>query len=284
DDAHFAALLNSPVHDSHVAPEESLIDLARVQALRLQAPQVSLPSEVLNQLQAARQHAAGHAQTVSDRRWRQLVALLKLQAASRNADQVSPWDLWLLPFVLASAPDDVPVWTDFFLHRVAHTAPVPLDGLERAVAAFEQQLDIERRAPVDAQDDSAGKVALARSISAPSSGESEMVRITSERAQRHYSSLHIAARLDQCDALMAQVKALFVELEGVAAQVIESALAHDWLPPSWCGLIETVHTQRCASVAALQAQLQTTRDGFASLPLDESSSGTQPTPVTWDLA
>jgi len=283
DDAHFAALLGTRGGMGAVPPD-ALIDPTTRQALQDAAPGVAVPAEVLDLLLAARQQARATEQTVSDRRWRQLVGLLQLQAASRGASAVSPWDLWLLPFVLAGAAEQVPDWTDFFLHRVALTAPLDLSGVERAVLAFEQQLDIERRAPADAQDDSAGKLALARSIAGPESRDSEMVRITSERAHRRYSPVHIEARLAQCDALLAQVQALCDELGRVAAQVMAGAQAHDWLPPSWRASIENVHTQRCATAAAWHTQLQAVRDGFAALPVNEALSGARPAPVTWDPA
>ena len=281
DDAHFAALLTTPVNEDRAVPARSHLDFTRVQALREQAHAAVLGGDVLALLQAARQHAGSSTQTVSDRRWRQLVELLKLQAASRGADEVSPWDLWLLPFVLAAGPDDVPGWTAFFLHRVAHTAPVPLDGLERAVAAFEQQLDIERRAPADAQDDSAGKLALARAISAPHSGESEMVRITSERAQRRYSPVHVAARVSQCDSVLSQLAVVHEDLRKTAEDVSRGARTHDWLPPSWLAQIEGVHEQRCGAIAQWLSRLQQVRPGFSALPLNEEAHASPPEPVTW---
>ncbi len=281
DDAHFAALLQTSVTAPAAAPSEALIDRARLDALRAQAPRTVVGENVLALLLQARQHARQTGQTVSDRRWRQWVALLQLQAASRGACEVDGWDLWLLPFVLASDTSHVTGWTDFFMHRVALTGPLPLDGLERAVTAFEQQLDIERRAPADAQDDSAGKVALARSIAGPSAGESEMVRITSERAQRSYSPVHIEARVAQTEELLARLIELHNELTTTAATVLGAARAHDWLPPSWLAQIEAVHLGRCAGVASLLTQLQTTRNGFADLPVDETKVD-RPAPVSWE--
>ena len=283
DDAHFAALLQTSVASAAAPPADALIDRPRLDALREQAAHITLGDTVLGLLLQARQHATRTGQSVSDRRWRQLVELLKLQAASRNATEVSEWDLWLLPFVLAAEPAHGPGWTDFFMHHVAQTAPLPLDGLERAVTAFEQQLDIERRAPADAQDDSAGKVALAKSIAGPTAGESEMVRITSERAQRRYSPVHIAARVAQTDELLARLQGLHVELVTMAHSVLGAARAHDWLPPSWLAQIESVHLGRCTGVASLLAQLQTTREGFAGLPVDETKVD-RPAPVTWQDA
>ncbi|MCY1373088.1 hypothetical protein D9M69_603380 [compost metagenome] len=167
------------------------------------------------------------------------------------------------------------------MHRVAQTEPFPLDGLERAVMAFEQQLDIERRAPTDAQDDSAGKVALARSIAGPTASESEMVRLTTERAQRRYSPVHIEARVVQADALLDRLRSLHGALTETAQTVLGAARSHDWLPPSWLAQIEAVHLGRCASVVVLLAQLQTTRTGFAGLPVDETLTN-RPAPVSWE--
>ncbi|MDP1687144.1 AAA family ATPase [Hydrogenophaga sp.] len=282
DDAHFAALLQTSVASPAAPPAEALIDRARLDALREQATHITLGDTVLGLLLQARQHATQTGQSVSDRRWRQLVELLRLQAASRAAVEVSEWDLWLLPFVLAADPAHGPGWTDFFMQRVAQTAPLPLDGLERAVTAFEQQLDIERRAPADAQDDSAGKVALAKSIAGPTAGENEMVRITSERAQRRYSPVHIEARVAQTDELLSSLDRLHGELVNTAQSVLGPARSHDWLPPSWLARIEAVHLGRCESVAELLAQLQHTRNGFAALPVDEALED-RPAPVSWEI-
>jgi MoxR-like ATPase len=280
DDAHFTALLLADAPDAAAAPADAMIDSQRLRALREKAAQRPLAEDTLALLQRARQQAAHTSQTVSDRRWRQLVALLQVQAASRDAPEVDPWDLWLLPYVLAADPGQVPGWTDFFLHAVAHTAPLHLDGLERAVQALESQLDTERRAPADAQDDSAGKLALARAIHRPGE-ESEMVRITSERVMRRYSPLHIEARVAQCDALLERLLALHAEWLEMARAVLAQARAHDWLPPSWLLQIEGVHAERCHQLASWCAQCQSTRNGFAALPVDEGASGPVPEPVRW---
>ena len=280
DDDHFAALLQAEAFDERPVPAEALIDIATIEALRQHAATLPLADGALEVLVRARQHAAASGQTVSDRRWRQLVALLQWQAASGDAPAVREWDLWVLPYVLAADPTHVPGWTRFFLDAVAHTAPQPIDGLERAVMAFEQQLDTERRAPPDAQDDSAGKLALARAISRPGE-ESEMVRITSERALRRYSPVHIEARVAQCDALLERLTALHSERLNDALAVLEQARAHAWLPPSWLLQIEAVHAERCGHLAMLCAQHQSTRHGFAALPVDEALSD-HPAPVTWE--
>ena len=277
DDAHFDALLTT---DAAAAPPASL-SLADLHAVRAAAATVALGDEARALLHTAREHAARTAQPVSDRRWRQLVALLQVQAASRGAAAVDAWDLWLLPFVLAHEPASVPGWTELFMQRVAQAGPLPTDGLARAVQAFEQQLDIERRAPADAQDDSAGKLALAKAIAGPDAGQNELVRITSERAHRRYSPVHIAARTRQCDELLGQLEPLLAQVQATADAVLAAAAAHDWLPPSWRAHIGAVHQERLQRLQALCAALRTHRDGFASLPVDHQLPPTEPAPVAW---
>ncbi|MBW8314024.1 MAG: hypothetical protein K0M73_03925 [Hydrogenophaga sp.] len=138
-----------------------------------------------------------------------------------------------------------------------------------------------RRAPPDAQDDSAGKLALARAITRPGE-ESEMVRFTSARAQRHYSPVHIAARVAQCDELLERLLALHDEWLAVAHAVLAEARSHDWLPPSWLLQIESAHAERCGQLAGLCAQHQSTRNGFADLPVDAEATDNAPAPVHWE--
>ncbi len=277
DDAHFDALL---VADAGTAPSASL-SLDDLHAVRAAAAEVTLGDEARALLHAAREQAARNSQPVSDRRWRQLVALLRVQAASRGAASVDAWDLWLLPFVLAHDPAQVPGWTELFMLRVAEAGPLPMDGLERAVLAFEQQLDIERRAPADAQDDSAGKLALAKAIAGPEAGQNELVRITSERAHRRYSPVHIAARTRQCNELLDQLTQLLALVQATADRVLGAAADHDWLPPSWRTRIEAVHTERLQRLQTLCRALQAHRDGFATLPVDLQLPPNEPAPVAW---
>lgn len=280
DDAHFAALLQTALTAGETHPDAQL-SAGALAALREQATHVPLGAEVIALLSAARERARATQQTVSDRRWRQTGALLQVQAASRGAPAVSVWDAWLLPLVLAAEPDQVPGWTDWFLHTVAQALPLAIDGLERAAQAFEQQLDVERRAPADAQDDSAGKLALARAIAGPTT-ESELVRITSERAHRRYGALHIRARVSQVAEVQARVAVVQAEAHATATAVLAQARTHGWLPPSWRDRIETAHARRCAAVDSLAARLAETHSGFAGLPrLDEDRSEAVPLPVSW---
>jgi hypothetical protein len=106
DDAHFAALLQLPAELPQPCPR---LEAQALEGLRTRAAALPLPQSVIEQLVKARALCAAQQITVSDRRWRKLAALLQVQAASRlaadDADAtVSPWDLWVLPYVLAARP------------------------------------------------------------------------------------------------------------------------------------------------------------------------------------
>ncbi|WP_243855501.1 AAA family ATPase [Aquabacterium sp. A08] len=279
DDAHFHALLLAPPPTPADAPSATgpgALHPAELDALRAQAQAVELPADVLDRLRQARQRCRDQDTPVSDRRWRQLAGLLKVQAASRGDRAVNAWDLWVLPFVLPHRPDDTAAWAATFFTDVAQAEALDTTGLQAAVDAFEGQLDIERRTPADGPDDSAGKLALAQALAGPS-GDSEMLRLVSDRAHKRYSAGHVASRVAQLDGLCDQIDALCVAVSTQADAVTAAARAHPWLPPSWCAHIAAVHGQRRAQAQALQAQAHGVRAGFAALPVDPAS--TEPEPI-----
>ena len=106
DDAHFAALLQAdaaaPAVDEAVtaalAPE-------RLAALQRQADGVALRPELLALLHDARQESGDH--TASDRRWRQIARLLRVQAAARGSEDADALDAWCLPLLLGHDADSV---------------------------------------------------------------------------------------------------------------------------------------------------------------------------------
>jgi MoxR-like ATPase len=124
DDAHFAALLQPRCRPrAHPADADQPAAAGPARA----APLGRLGGDALAccSRPATRQRTGKRCPTAAGASW---PPCCSVQAASRGAREVSPWDLWLLPFVLAADPAQVPGWTDWFLHAVAHTEPLPLDG------------------------------------------------------------------------------------------------------------------------------------------------------------
>ncbi len=279
-DDNFAALLALPASAAVAPPRLQASDLA---PLRERAQQVVLPARIVEQLVEARRWCAQHAVTVSDRRWRKLVGLLQVQAASRGAGQVGQWDLWLLPYALGGRPDQVAalvVWCD---EVVGQALVLDLQWLARAVKAFEKQLEIETTAQADSEADGAGKLALARAISGQGvERDSTMLRVVSDRARRHYSQTHVAARTAQVAQVCARADVALRTARDAAHSALVDARGHLWLPPSVLARNQAVHDGNVAEALALQANAERLAQGFAELPVDAQLHHPAPEPVEID--
>jgi MoxR-like ATPase len=110
------------------------------------------------------QLAAQGEPALSDRRWRQVVALARTAAAAEGRTALDALDLWLAPYVAAARPEAVPALQAWVDDAVFALPPAQAPWLERAVQAFEQQLSVERQMPSEDGDDGAGKLALARAL------------------------------------------------------------------------------------------------------------------------
>lgn len=276
-DDSFAALLALPAVSAVTRPRLQAGDLA---PLRERAHQVGLPAAIAEYLVQARRWCAQHAVTVSDRRWRKLVGLLQVQAASRGAAQVGQWDLWLLPFALGGRPDQVAalmVWCD---ETIGQARPLDLQWLLRAVKAFEKQLEIETLAQADSESDGAGKLALARAISGHVvERDHAMLRIVSDRARRHYSQGHVNARMEQVAQVCARADIALQTARDAAHVALVDARDHLWLPPSVLVRNQAVHDGNVSAAMALKADAERLAKGFAELPVDAQMQDQVPEPM-----
>jgi MoxR-like ATPase len=285
-DGNFAALLLLP----EAAPEPGAEPLEpdQLQAVARARESVTLGDELLTALRDLRCHAAQQQLSVSDRRWRQLVGLMRSAAATEGRPGLDLLDLWLVPYVVAPDSDAVPGLLDWVTRQLGAVAQ-PLTGLVQAVQAFEKQLEIEHSppSPGSAADDAAGKLALARAISPrdpagdgardDGSGLLRIVSATLEDLQhRRYSSVHVAARVAQVDELAVRVAQVRQQVAAALAQLQMRLQGRLWLPPeqarAWCD----AHGQTLALADQLGARLATVRDGFASLRVDDDAADAAP--------
>jgi MoxR-like ATPase len=283
-DASFAALLS--LSDAAPAAVTPLAGSEQA-AVEARASSVALGDELIDACRRLRSWLAARGQTMSDRRWRQWIALMRMAAASEGRGQLDALDLWLAPFVAGAAPKEMAALEDWFavelVGAVAHDAP----WLARAVEAFEQQLQLE----MSAQDDpdaanAAGKLALARSIGiggGAAGDESGMLRIVSsaleEQLRRRYSPAHVEARVAQIDELIAQVDTHRERVQGIRDALVQRLAGRVWLPPTLAARLVGAHDDTLAMLAERRARLAATRAGFAALPLDPQLPAVAPVPV-----
>jgi len=229
---------------------------------------------------------------LSDRRWRQIVALARAAAAAEGRPTLDALDLWLAPYVASAKPESVPALQAWVADTLLALPPEAAPWLERAVQAFEQQLAIEQQLPADdgGHDDSAGKLALARSLGADDeSARGGMARIVSarleERSRRRFSPVHIEARVAQVDEVAAQVADARAALAARADAQARALAPRLWLPPSLVTQAAAAHTRALAWLDGVAARLAEAHAGFAALPCDASATDVAaPAPVTLEAA
>jgi len=283
-DAAFAALLQ--LDDAAAPPAPPPLTAADRAAVRAASAGVALGDEALAALAALRAEAARAGLSVSDRRWRQLVALMRCAAATEGRPTLDALDLWLAPYVASADADSVPRLADWVTTRLVQAEAQPLTWLDHAVTAFEKQLELEQRLPADdadAPDDSAGKLSLARALGsedAASGADSGMLRFVAstleDRQRRRFSPVHVAARLAQLDALAGRAAAARDTVQAAHDTLAARLAGRLWLPPTLAAQWLGAHAQTLATLQALQARLAATRAGFAAHPVDEALPAVAP--------
>jgi MoxR-like ATPase len=279
-DAAFDALLTLPARDDtlRAAP----LDAAQRDAVRRAADAVALGADALAALHALRAKAQADGIAVSDRRWRQFIGLLRTAAATQGRAEVDALDLWLAPYVVAHEPAQQPALADWFVAQVADAAPDELPWLARAVEAFAKQLEIEQSLPADDGDDTAGKLALARSIGGAASDDG-MLRIVSstleEQLRRRFSPVHVQARTAQVDAVIADAARIAADAQARLERLRARLAGRLWLPPTLAARLVDGPAATLARAQSLVGQLHAIRAGFAALPVDEALTVPAPEPV-----
>ncbi len=277
-DASFAALLQLGS-----APRSSAQCLTRNELRQwlMQRDTVALPADVMGHLHALREHLRSTGLAVSDRRWRQLLGLLRTAACTEGRDRIDALDLWLMPYALAPQPAQVAPLRQWFIERIAQAAPQEAPWLERAVQAFEKQLEIESRAEEEGGDDDAGKLALARSIGGAL--DNDMTRLMSAQLEAHlrrrYSSVHVAARVSQVDAIAASAREHGKRLLEQARALRQALAGRLWLPPELADELNAGLSTTVARLDDLLDRLDAARTGFAALPISAQACAEAPEPI-----
>jgi MoxR-like ATPase len=285
-DASFAALLGL---QSPPAQRLEPIGVGEREAIAQAAESVRLSGEAVDGCTALRHWLAACGRALSDRRWRQWIALMRVAAASEGRDEVDGLDLWLAPYVASSSPQEVPELAAWFENEWLGAAPQAAPWLTLAVQAFERQLGIEQSADDDpGAANAAGKLALARAIAGPGAPEEAggMMRIVSARLEsqrrRHYSSAHIGARLAQLDEVLAQAHKGRDEVAARDAALAARLAGRLWLPPQLAQRLRGGAAQTLMVLDGLIGRLTQVRQGFAELPQDTQLPAEVPPPVALD--
>ena len=290
-DESFRALLEL---DDAPPPLPDAITPAERAAIAAAAAGVALGEDFVAGCLALRGWLAQQSTPLSDRRWRQIVGLARTMAASEGRSALDVLDLWLVPYVASAAPAAAAGLQQWFEADQLQLPPPTAPWLERAVQAFDKQLELEQRAlPEGGDDGAAGKLALARAIGLGDGSQDEgdapqpaMPRIVSERLQaqlqRRWSSVHIAARVAQVAQIQDQVAAAHAAVAARAATIDDALAARIWMPPALRERLQSAFATALQGLADQAGRLSAVRQGFAALPLDETAVASA-APVAVDM-
>lgn len=124
--------------------DERRLSVANLSSVRSHAQRVTLPNDVVALLSNLREWCSAEEIPVSDRRWRKIVKLLRISAASNGRDSVSIWDCWLLQHCLWNLPEERAKIYDWYSERVGASATLDPSKLTKIVISWEARLKTDQ--------------------------------------------------------------------------------------------------------------------------------------------
>ena len=278
----FAALLQLDKGQPWAPPADALrLDAVALTLLAEGTARISLPGAVLSLLGELRQHLAAQSIAVSDRRWVKITGLLRVAAASEGRTAVALWDLLLLPWLTAPDAARQTQVTDWLAARLGVREAFAPARLSRVVEAFERQLDTERQAN-DLDYDASGRLNFSATEIAGeignAKGDATALRMNYNR-RRRYGDTHIAARVDQLDALLHRIAGYAQEVGAHGATLRTYAAGSLWLDQDITQRAAANLARTEAVVQQLAERARALRTGFLDLPRLPQDNGVVPEPM-----
>ncbi len=132
---------------------ELKLDAQELLAVQNAAAAVEVPPDVTALLCDLRDWCTAEDVQVSDRRWRKVVKLLQVSAATHGRTQVSIWDCWLLQHCVWNTPEAREKVFEWYAARVGASAVMNPERLTRIVVSFEARLKANRESRSQTRDD-----------------------------------------------------------------------------------------------------------------------------------
>lgn len=275
-DAGFRELLQLKTGDQRLLAEEDKISRDTLCEFIAAIDDIALPEAIVDLLTRLRVHLGAQQIRVSDRRWHKIVRLLKASALSNGRHSVTLWDVWLTQFCATENPAQATIVADWYARTIGTAGSTRPKRFTRVVEAFEAQLGIERDSN-DLNYAEDGTLALDEHANEAKS-TSMMPRLSSFLRSRRYGATHIAARVAQTQAVIAEVDAFSTRLDALERELRHEVLHHLWIAPEFVPQA-MAHLAACrGEILALRQRLQGVCAGFAALPRLEKDNGIAPEP------
>ncbi|NOY92823.1 MAG: AAA domain-containing protein [Deltaproteobacteria bacterium] len=161
----FPSLLGLRGETAVEIPDELKLQDCELQMLQSVARAVEVPEDVVALLCDLRDWCTAEEILVSDRRWRKVVKLLQVSAATNGRCSVSIWDCWLLQHCLWDSPESREKVYEWYATRVGASATMDTSRLTTIVVSLEARLKSDKSSRSQTRDadghplfkDSAGK-------------------------------------------------------------------------------------------------------------------------------
>ena len=176
-DEQFPALLELQEDQVAFIDTEDKLTASELKALQEAADGVTLPGEVIEQLIAARQFLQQKKFTISDRRWRKVIKLLKVSAYTNGRNEVCIWDCWLLQHCLWDEPEQHVVVSNWFNAHLGISSGFHPERLEKLVQTWESTLHADKESTVQAVDEGGYKLYI--------SANGQLTRATEEKTHAY---------------------------------------------------------------------------------------------------
>ncbi|MGO2090093.1 MAG: AAA family ATPase [Oceanisphaera sp.] len=139
-DDSFTQLLT--LNHSYQAPDDSQrLSQAELDAIRDGANQLELSDALIRLLHSLRTFLAEQDITISDRRWRKVIKLIKVSAFCNGETQAGLFDAWLLPHCMWQQPEQFAVLNTWLKEHIAADPGFSPTLMAELVDSWQQRLD-----------------------------------------------------------------------------------------------------------------------------------------------
>jgi len=114
---------------------------------------LAVPEDVIALLSSLREWCIAEEMDVSDRRWRKILKLLRVSAASNGRKEVSIWDCWLLQHCIWNSPEEREKVYEWYSARVGASAALDTSRITKIVVTWEARLKADQESKSQMRDE-----------------------------------------------------------------------------------------------------------------------------------
>jgi len=271
----FEQLVDLGPPSSVEVPAGLRLDQTSLREIRQAAESVALGEEARSIITELRGWLNEQQIVVSDRRWRQIIKILRVSAATNGRAEVSEWDCWLLQHCTWSKPEDREAVFDCYRRRLGAISTSTPAELQKVVSVWKSRLERQRE-----------KVQKRNSMGKPLYWNSEGKETTEETPEPYdaygqrrrdrknqpvleaprFSQAEIDLQLHELSNLLEDIRVHGKGLEERSLAVQRDVSAHLWIEPKFAGVADAAIRTEAAELQKLQKRIESIGAAVRKLP------------------